>query len=308
MNLVAQFNFFWQKHPEHAFKPLEIAVYAYLLHFCNGLGRKNPFNLAKERLMFEMGLRTEDAIDTARKRLREAGLIQFENGYGRGRTTLYTLLSPPTTLLKSAAIEAVEKGGEKGVKNIPFSEEETVIEGPVKGRQKGGKKQPLLEGAESEKGGEKGVKNTPDKGGTTLKKRKEKGICANAENEAAQKPLDFELFWEAYAKKRDRHKSSQRWATLNPDEQAAALDRVPDYVAATPDKQYRKDPLTYLNGKCWLDEDLPTCRTGNQKPAPTAAPAAPIEAPAPNPEFIAQQQAREDAARADLLARRTATA
>jgi hypothetical protein len=29
---------------------------------------------------------------------------------------------------------------------------------------------------------------------------------------------------------------------------------VPKYVLSTPDKQYRKNPETYLNNKCWNDE------------------------------------------------------
>jgi hypothetical protein len=29
---------------------------------------------------------------------------------------------------------------------------------------------------------------------------------------------------------------------------------VNDYVKSTPDKQFRKDPTTYLNGKHWKDE------------------------------------------------------
>jgi len=29
---------------------------------------------------------------------------------------------------------------------------------------------------------------------------------------------------------------------------------VDDYVLSTPDKQYRKNPDTYLRNKCWEDE------------------------------------------------------
>lgn len=31
---------------------------------------------------------------------------------------------------------------------------------------------------------------------------------------------------------------------------------LPNYIAATPDKQYRKNPDTYLNNKSWQDEIL----------------------------------------------------
>ena len=174
MNLLTQFNFFWQKHPEYAFKPLEIAVYSYLLHFCNELGRKNPFNLAKGRLMFELGLKTEDPLDTARKRLREAGLLEFENGNGRGQTTLYTLLPP-----SGFPLTANDSSSERGVKNDPLSPPLSEAQ-PKKGVVKGGEKQPPLAEDEQERSGERGVKNNPDKGGTTIKKRKEDSSAASA--------------------------------------------------------------------------------------------------------------------------------
>lgn len=298
MKILDQFNFFWQKHPEYAFKPLEIAVYAYLLNFCNGLGRKNPFNLSKDRLMFEMGVRTEDALDTARKRLREAGLLDYENGYGRGRTTLYTLLPPPAATAK------------KGVKNHPFSPDEEPAsdakKGGRKGQEKGGKKSPLLDEPTPEKGGEKGVKNHPNKGGTTKEKRRVKSICASAENDAAQKSLDFELFWEAYDKKTGRKVSEQKWAALTPAEQAAILDHAPRYRAATPDKQYRKDPATYLHQRTWEDEELPPPRGGHRPPDLTPAPALTTpttEAPAPNEDFLAEQAAAAEAKRQAHFAR-----
>lgn len=67
----------------------------------------------------------------------------------------------------------------------------------------------------------------------------------------------FEEFWQAFDKKEDKHKCQQQWGTLTPAEQSAAIERVPAYVLATPEKRYRKNPFTWLNNKCWLDEELP---------------------------------------------------
>ncbi|AMJ67198.1 hypothetical protein AXW84_18505 [Hymenobacter sp. PAMC 26628] len=69
--------------------------------------------------------------------------------------------------------------------------------------------------------------------------------------------LSFEEFWDAYAYKRDRKKSKGQWQSLKPAERVAALAAVPAYVAATPDKHFRKNPLTWLRGSCWLDEENP---------------------------------------------------
>lgn len=73
----------------------------------------------------------------------------------------------------------------------------------------------------------------------------------------------FEEFWQAFDKKQDKHKCQQQWGTLTPAEQSAAIERVPAYVLATLEKRYRKNPFTWLNNKCWLDEDLPLPLVGS---------------------------------------------
>ena len=35
-----------------------------------------------------------------------------------------------------------------------------------------------------------------------------------------------------------------------------AMAHIPLYIKSTPDKQYRKHPMTYLNNSGWLDEIL----------------------------------------------------
>lgn len=77
--------------------------------------------------------------------------------------------------------------------------------------------------------------------------------------ESISKPINesitaFEVFWEAYDKKIDRSKCEKKWKSLSADKIKLILETVNDYVVANNDKQYRKNPLTYLNGQCWLDE------------------------------------------------------
>lgn len=64
----------------------------------------------------------------------------------------------------------------------------------------------------------------------------------------------FEDWWQMYGKKRDKKKAKQKWDKLTVEQQTACLIATPAYVASTPDRTYRKDPLTYLNGECWNDE------------------------------------------------------
>lgn len=64
----------------------------------------------------------------------------------------------------------------------------------------------------------------------------------------------FDDWWNAYDKKCGRKKAEARWDRIPSFEKIACMKATPAYVRATPDKAYRKHPLTYLNGECWNDE------------------------------------------------------
>lgn len=93
--------------------------------------------------------------------------------------------------------------------------------------------------------------------GLTPKKRKayakhtHKRVEDRNENEIN---IVFEVFWDLYAKKEDRVKCEVKWKQLTDAEREECIKKIPDYVRATPDKQYRKNPATYLNNKSWENE------------------------------------------------------
>jgi len=64
----------------------------------------------------------------------------------------------------------------------------------------------------------------------------------------------FELFWNYYDKKQGREDCLKKFSRLTDEDRLAILEHVPKYVLSTPDKKYRKNPETYLNGKHWKDE------------------------------------------------------
>ena len=64
----------------------------------------------------------------------------------------------------------------------------------------------------------------------------------------------FEKFWDAYGKKEDRMKSEKKYSKIKESERILIRDSIQTYIANTPDVQFRKNPMTYLNGSCWLDE------------------------------------------------------
>jgi hypothetical protein len=66
--------------------------------------------------------------------------------------------------------------------------------------------------------------------------------------------FSFDEFWNTYGKKVDTKKCKDKFDKLTDKELQQIKSTLPDYIANTPDVQYRKNPLTYLNGKCWMDE------------------------------------------------------
>lgn len=65
---------------------------------------------------------------------------------------------------------------------------------------------------------------------------------------------EFERFWNLYDKKQDREKAKSKFKKLSKADKAKIFETLPAYVASTPDKTYRKNPVTYLNNKSWNDE------------------------------------------------------
>lgn len=65
----------------------------------------------------------------------------------------------------------------------------------------------------------------------------------------------FELFWHLYDKKTgNKDKLKDKWNKLKPEERHAIMDYIPLYKESQPDKQFRKNPSTFLNNKAWKDE------------------------------------------------------
>lgn len=67
---------------------------------------------------------------------------------------------------------------------------------------------------------------------------------------------DFTIFWDKYNKKVDSKKCKGVFLKLKDSERIKILEVVDSYVYSTPDIQFRKNPLTWLNGKCWEDIEV----------------------------------------------------
>jgi hypothetical protein len=67
--------------------------------------------------------------------------------------------------------------------------------------------------------------------------------------------IDFEWFWNDYDKKvGDKQKLKKKWIKLTDEERQNAMNYLDLYKQSVPDKQFRKNPETFLNNKSWNDE------------------------------------------------------
>lgn len=64
---------------------------------------------------------------------------------------------------------------------------------------------------------------------------------------------DFDDFWNAYGKKVDCKKCKNVYFKLSNLDRQKIKSSISVYVDSTPDIKFRKNPLTWLNGKCWDD-------------------------------------------------------
>lgn len=78
--------------------------------------------------------------------------------------------------------------------------------------------------------------------------------------------IDFEWFWDHYDKKvGDKQKLKKKWHKLNDEERQNAMNYIDLYKQSQPDKQFRKNPETFLNNKSWNDEIINTNITTSYK-------------------------------------------
>lgn len=75
------------------------------------------------------------------------------------------------------------------------------------------------------------------------------------DNKVIELNVSFDEFWKLYDKKTSpKDKCEKKWAALTDSERQEAIEHIPEYKIAQPEKQFRKDPATFLNQKAWNNE------------------------------------------------------
>ncbi|STY99850.1 Uncharacterized protein conserved in bacteria [Moraxella lacunata] len=75
--------------------------------------------------------------------------------------------------------------------------------------------------------------------------------------------VPFEAFWDSYDKKIDPKKCKPLWERLSDKDRLDIMAYLPRYKQSQPDKQYRKNPQTFLNARSWESEII-TAQTYDQ--------------------------------------------
>ena len=67
--------------------------------------------------------------------------------------------------------------------------------------------------------------------------------------------IPFDTFWTMYDYKKGKPSDVEtKWLTLDDSERVAIIYALPSYISSTPDKTFRKFPMSYLNTEAWNDE------------------------------------------------------
>jgi len=78
----------------------------------------------------------------------------------------------------------------------------------------------------------------------------------NYNNDNNENKIEFDVFWNLYDKKVDYQACKKKWEKIPLSIYDTIFEHVKRYVASTPDKQFRRNPETYLNNNGWESEIL----------------------------------------------------
>jgi len=104
--------------------------------------------------------------------------------------------------------------------------------------------------------------NTNVNTNVNIEYEEESKTVANARNILEDKKELFKNFWDLYDKKTSKETVLKKWLKLSQEEMKQVFIHLPKYVDSTPDKSFRKNPLTYLNQKSFNDEIITKTTAG----------------------------------------------
>jgi hypothetical protein len=196
-------------------KPIHTAIYFFAIEHCNRLGWKKKFGFPTSMVLEATGIKSYSAYKKHFDEIVEFGFFTVHE-YSKNQYSSNVIeLSLKVKALDKALDKALIKHSSKQVQSTHQSSSSI----------------------------DKQLTITPINNETI-----------NNNDVMENKLILFTSWWSLYNKKTGKEKTQAKWLKLSIEEINKCLDVVSDYVKSTPDKQFRKDPTTYLNGKHWNDE------------------------------------------------------
>lgn len=92
MNYIDQIRLLWAKDIQYQFSDKEVSFFFYLLHICNTLKWKSEFGIPNNIVYAKFGW-SRQTLSNIQKKLKEAELIDYTEGLGRGNPYQYRLIT-----------------------------------------------------------------------------------------------------------------------------------------------------------------------------------------------------------------------
>ena len=108
--------------------------------------------------------------------------------------------------------------------------------------------------------------NEPTNTQLTNKQQTTNNQLTTNKNDKNNKEILFNDFWKLYDKQVDRKKCLDKFLKLKDEEIKLIFENLPHYIRSTPDKQFRKNPATWINNKCWNDAEYSKPQTVTYTP------------------------------------------
>lgn len=99
--------------------------------------------------------------------------------------------------------------------------------------------------------------NSHDDGDKFLHKRHSKDTNKIKVKETVDINIPFSDFWDKYDYRKGKKSDVEaKWIALTDEDRALTMESLDTYLLSTPDKTYRKYPMSYLNTEAWNDEHV----------------------------------------------------
>jgi len=228
--------------------PSELVIALTVIRYTIGMNGKKSAAIPTETFMRVLGTNRPNTVYDQVKKVVKTGLVQVTK---RSGCVNHYSINQESDLWQKAQVVA-ENASSVEKRHKVVAESDTGVVSKSDSAVVAESDTLIKTSKENIKDNIKDSANTHDKPKATVKKTKSLNIS-------------FDVFWKTYAKSVAKDKCEAKWTAFSDAVREQIMQHLPAYVASTPVKKFRKDPMTYLNAKGWLDDIIVDEPSVNQK-------------------------------------------